>query len=113
MLTTAGAPVTHIIQQLFDVIAARKNADAGKSYVASLYQKGTAHISGKVMEEAQEAVEEALKGDQDRLRAESADLLFHLMVLWADQGITPDEVFKVLEQRQGVSGHQEKASREG
>lgn len=101
----------HIIQELFDVIKSRKGADAESSYVASLYAKGTEKIAEKVGEEAVETIIEAIKGDHNKLTAESADLLFHLMVLWADQGIAPDDVLSVLKNRMGVSGHAEKASR--
>lgn len=103
--------MSDILNKLYDILQARKGADAKSSYVASLYDKGTGHICDKVMEEAQEAVEEALAGKADLLKAESADLLFHLMVLWADQGITPDDILVVLEKRFGTSGHDEKASR--
>ena len=89
----------------------RKDADAEQSYVASLYGKGTAKIAEKVGEEAIETVIEAVKGDREKLTQESADLLFHLMVLWADQGITPQQVLDVLEWRMGVPGHEEKAAR--
>lgn len=99
------------LTQLYDVIAARKGADPKESYVASLYAKGTEKIAAKVTEEAGETIIEAIKGDKNKLREESADLLFHLMVLWADQGITPREVLKVLEGRMGTSGHAEKAAR--
>lgn len=101
----------NIIKTLFDTIQSRKGADPESSYTASLYAKGTAKIAQKVGEEAVETCIEALQGDQEKLKAESADLLFHLMVLWADQGLTPDDVFKVLESRLGVSGHDEKSSR--
>lgn len=93
------------------MIEARKGADPGESYVASLYAKGTEKITQKVLEEAGEAIIEAVKGDAPRLREESADLLFHLMVLWADQGIKPAEVLEILERRMGISGHEEKAAR--
>lgn len=101
----------HIIDRLYQVLRERKAADRESSYVASLYAKGTQAITAKVMEEAQETVEEALAGDTEKLKAESADLLFHLMVLWADQGISPDDVFAVLEERFGTGGHEEKAAR--
>ena len=101
-----------ILEDLYKVIEARKGASAESSYVASLYAKGTEKITEKITEEAAEAIAEALKGDAPRLREESADLLFHLMVLWADQGITPDEVLEVLQGRMGISGHDEKASRD-
>ena len=54
---------------------------------------------------------EALQGNPEKLKAESADLLYHLMVLWADQGITPEDVLEVLQARQGTSGIAEKNSR--
>lgn len=103
--------MSHVIEKLFAVLKERKNADPEKSYVSSLYKKGTVKISEKVMEEAQETVDEALANDNEKLKQESADLLFHLMVLWAHQGIEPGDVFTVLEQRLGVGGHDEKASR--
>ncbi len=103
--------MSDILKDLYAILQQRKNADPESSYVASLYKKGTRKISDKVIEEANEAIAEALAGDKDKLKEESADLLFHLMVLWADQGVEPDEVFSVLEKRFGTSGHVEKASR--
>lgn len=101
-----------ILQDVFAVIEARKGSDPKESYVASLYAKGTAKIAEKVGEEAVEAVIEAVKGDQQALAAESADLLFHLMVLWADQGLKPADILAILEGRMGTSGHAEKAARQ-
>ncbi len=101
----------HILDELFETLKARKGSDSAESYVASLYDKGTAHICDKVREEAEEAIVEALAGDREKLAAESADLLFHLMTLWADQGIEPSDIFEILEKRLGISGHDEKASR--
>lgn len=103
--------MSDILDQLFEILKERKSADAESSYVASLYNKGAAHICDKVREEAEEAIEEALAGDKDRLKEESADLLFHLLVLWADQGLKPDDIYTILEKRFGISGHDEKASR--
>lgn len=100
-----------ILNKLYEVLKSRRGAEPSGSYVASLYAKGTAHIADKVIEEAQETIAEALAGDREKLAAESTDLLFHLMVLWADQGLEPDDVFKVLAKRFGISGHDEKASR--
>lgn len=97
--------------KLYQTLLERKNADPEESYVASLYHRGTAKIAQKVGEEAVETCIEALQGNVDKLQEESADLLFHLMVLWADQGVTPDDVLGILEKRMGVSGHAEKASR--
>jgi len=100
-----------ILKKLFETIESRKGADAESSYTASLFKKGTAKIAQKVGEEAVETCIEALQGDKEKLAAESADLLYHLMVLWADQGISPDDIMKVLEGRIGTSGLDEKASR--
>lgn len=103
--------MSDIFKELFETIKSRKGADPESSYTASLYAKGTAKIAQKVGEEAVETCIEALQGNKDKLAAESADLLYHLMVLWADQGLTPDDIMTVLQKRQGTSGHDEKASR--
>ncbi|PZQ47642.1 MAG: phosphoribosyl-ATP diphosphatase [Micavibrio aeruginosavorus] len=99
------------LQKLYETIKSRKGADASSSYTASLFEKGTAKIAQKVGEEAVETCIEALQNNPEKLTQESADLLYHLLVLWADQGITPDDVFAVLEKRNGTSGHDEKAAR--
>ena len=104
--------MSDVLQSLFETILSRKGADAGTSYTASLFSKGTAKIAQKVGEEAMETAIEAVQGDVEKLKQESADLLFHLLVLWADQGITPDQVFDVLKAREGTSGIAEKASRQ-
>ena len=99
------------LKQLFDIIESRKGANGEESYVASLFEKGTSKIAQKVGEEAVETCIEAIQGDKDALASESADLLFHLMVLWADQGLKPEDIMQVLQGRLGTSGHEEKASR--
>lgn len=103
--------MSDILNQLYQTLQARKGGDASESYVASLYAKGTSKIAEKFGEEAIEVIIEAVKGDNDALKQESADALFHLMVLWADQDIAPDEVLSILQSRTGTSGHDEKASR--
>lgn len=100
------------LQSLYETILSRKGTDAASSYTASLFSKGTAKIAQKVGEEAMETAIEAVQGDVEKLKGESADLLFHLLVLWADQGIKPDEVYEILRAREGISGIAEKASRE-
>lgn len=99
------------LQSLYETILSRKGADASTSYTASLFSKGTAKIAQKVGEEAMETAIEAVQGNPEKLKQESADLLFHLLVLWADQDITPDQVYDVLKSREGTSGIAEKASR--
>jgi phosphoribosyl-ATP pyrophosphohydrolase len=101
----------HVLDRLFQILQARKHADPERSYASSLYAQGTQKISEKIIEEAEETIAEALKGNADLLAAESADLLFHLMVLWADQGIVPGDVFAVLEKRFGTGGIEEKKLR--
>jgi len=102
---------TNILDTLYDILKSRKDSDIKQSYVASLYNKGTDKIAEKIGEEAIETIIEAVKRDRDALKEESADLLFHLMVLWADQDIEPHDVLKILQDRFGTSGHEEKANR--
>ncbi|MCU6455644.1 phosphoribosyl-ATP diphosphatase [Sphingomonas sp. A2-49] len=90
--------------------ARRAAADAGDSYVASLFAKGRPKIAQKVGEEATETVIAALAAP-DTLASEAADLVFHLLVLLADAGLGLDDVRAELARREGVSGHAEKASR--
>lgn len=103
--------MTHPIDRLFAVIASRKEADPETSYTAKLFAQGTAKIAKKLGEEG---VETALAGvceSQTALIAESADLLYHLMVLWAARDVTPEEVYHALEARTNRSGLAEKAAR--
>lgn len=101
----------HILDKLFQTIESRKGSNPTDSYVASLFDKGTSKIAEKIGEEAIEAIIEAVKSDKEKLAQESADLIFHLMILWSDAGLKPDDIFKILENREGISGHEEKASR--
>jgi phosphoribosyl-ATP pyrophosphohydrolase len=99
------------LDRLFAVLAARRGADPETSYTAKLLRAGTAKIAQKLGEEAVETVVEAVRGDRRRVVAESADLLYHLLVLWADAGVAPAEVWQALEERMGRSGIAEKQSR--
>ena len=101
----------HILEELFETIEARKGSDANKSYVASLHAKGTKKIAEKVAEETTEAIIEAVTGNKEKLAEESADLLFHLMILWSDAGLKPNDIFDILKSREGIGGLDEKASR--
>ena len=101
------------IDRLFATIAARKGADPSQSYTASLLAKGMDKCAKKFGEEAVEAVIAAVQGDKAALTAESADVLYHLMVVWAAAGITPEDVYAVLKSREAQSGLAEKASRKG
>ncbi|MCB1751416.1 MAG: phosphoribosyl-ATP diphosphatase [Gammaproteobacteria bacterium] len=98
--------------RLAEVLEARKNADAGRSYVAGLYAKGMDAILKKIGEEATETVMAAKDGVADKLVYEVADLWFHCMVLLAQQGLGPDRVLAELDRRFGLSGLDEKAGRD-
>ncbi len=100
-----------VLEQVFAVIESRKGGDPSSSHTAKLFSKGTEKIAQKVGEEAVEVVIEAMKGDKAGLTSESAHLLFHLMVLWADQGVKPSDVWAELAKRQGISGIDEKNAR--
>ncbi len=99
------------LDRLFAVVAARRGADPATSYTAKLLRDGKGAIAKKLGEEAIEAGIEIVKGDRLRLIAESADVLYHLLVAWADAGIAPAEVWRALESRRGQSGIAEKRSR--
>jgi phosphoribosyl-ATP pyrophosphohydrolase len=100
-----------IFDQVFQVIQSRKNADPSKSYVASLYQKGLRKIAEKVGEEAVETVIAAVGRDDKEVIAESADLMFHLMILLAELDLSLDDIRDELARREGISGIDEKNSR--
>ena len=100
-----------VITRLAAVIQSRKGGDPDKSYVAKLFNKGRHKIAQKVGEEAVETALAAVDGGKEQVVSESADLLFHLMVLWADVGLKPEDVFAELARREGVSGVDEKKSR--
>lgn len=99
------------LYKLFNTITGRKGADPEQSYVAKLMSKGVAKIAKKVGEEGVETAIAAVEANKDATVRESADLLFHLMILWATMNITPEDVMKELERREGVSGIEEKKSR--
>ena len=104
---------SHILDAVHEVVAARRGTDPSASYTAKLFAKGRPKIAQKVGEEAVEAVIAAMADDPEALVSESADLLYHLMVLWADAGVVPQAVWEELGRRQGISGLTEKASRTG
>ena len=100
-----------VLERLFLTIESRRGADPQTSYTAKLFSKGTQRIAQKVGEEAVETVIAAVAKDKEHVISESADLLYHLCVLWADAGVRPADVFQTLEKREGVSGIAEKNAR--
>ncbi|MBV7258000.1 phosphoribosyl-ATP diphosphatase [Erythrobacter crassostreae] len=99
------------LERLEQTIAARRAASPDSSYVAKLNAKGVPKIAQKVGEEATETVIAAVSGSNEELVGESADLLFHLMVLLNAKGVSFDHVLAELDRREGLSGLDEKASR--
>ena len=99
------------LQRLERIIAERREASADESYVAKLNARGIEKITQKLGEEATETVIAALSGSREDLIGESADLLFHLMVLLGAKDITLSEIMAELDRREGVSGLVEKAGR--
>lgn len=99
------------LERLAATIAARKGADPETSWTAKLLSKGPEKCAEKFGEEAVEAIIEAVKGDRERLTAEAADVLYHLLVMLAARDVAWDEVLAELVRREGQSGIAEKASR--
>jgi phosphoribosyl-ATP pyrophosphohydrolase len=106
-----GGSGAAVLARLYAAIAARRGGDPSASYTASLFAAGRSRIARKVGEEAIETVIAGLGRDRKALAAESADLLYHLLVLWADAGLKPADVFAELARREGTSGLVEKARR--
>lgn len=100
-----------VLDRLWNVIDSRKGADPELSHSARLLSRGTAKVAQKFGEEAVECLIEAARGNPEGVVGESADVLYHLLVMWVDAGIHPSDVWAELQRREGVSGIAEKASR--
>jgi phosphoribosyl-ATP pyrophosphohydrolase len=99
------------LERLAATIEARKGADPETSWTAKLLAAGPEKAAAKFGEEAVEAIIEAVKGDRERLTAEAADVLYHLLVMLASREVTLATVMAELERREGTSGIAEKAAR--
>jgi phosphoribosyl-ATP pyrophosphohydrolase len=99
------------LQRLQDTLEARQGGDPATSYTAKLLSKGLTHAAKKLGEEAVETVIAAVERDPDALAAESADLLYHWLVVLLAAGVPLDAVADKLEAREGVSGLAEQAAR--
>lgn len=99
------------LDNLVATIASRVGGDTKLSHTAKLLKKGPPRIAKKLGEEAVETAIAAVQGKKEETISESADLLFHLLVLWQSMGIAPAEVMAELERREGISGIAEKAAR--
>lgn len=112
-MTVMSETKAHPLDHLFAAIESRRSSDPAVSYTAKLLSQGTAKCAKKLGEEAVEAALAAVSGDKRELVAESADLLYHLAVVWAACGVKPADVYAALAAREGRSGVDEKASRRG
>lgn len=99
------------LDRLYDLILDRKNADPNASYTAKLLARGPMQCAKKFGEEAVEAALAGAARDASGLTSESADVLYHLLVLWASVGVRPEDVYSALAAREGQSGLDEKRAR--
>ena len=104
-------PSAEVLDRLYAVVMDRRTADPAHSHSARLLSRGTAKVAQKFGEEAVECLIEAVSGQRQPLIAESADVLYHLLVMWVAAGIEPADVWAELGRREGVSGVVEKALR--
>ena len=102
----------HSLDRLYDVIASRKDESPEDSYTAELFSTAPENPARKLCEEATEVLIEALNHNKVNLPAESADLLYHLLVGWVVADIDPQDVWQELDRRQATSGLVEKQSRQ-
>jgi len=100
-----------VLDELTRTIAERASADPSSSWTAKLLSKGPEKCAEKFGEEAVEAIIEAVKGNREGVISESADVMFHLLVMLQSQGIAFEDVLNELARRQGISGIDEKAAR--
>jgi len=106
-----GQMTRFTVHDLAATIDARASASGEASYTRKLLDKGPAHCARKLGEEAVEAVIAAVEGDRDALVSESADLIYHLLVLLKSRGLSLADVEAALAQRTAQSGLEEKAAR--
>jgi phosphoribosyl-ATP pyrophosphohydrolase len=104
-------PDATVLDRLWGVVLSRREANPAMSHSARLLSRGTPKVAQKFGEEAVECLIEAVAGNREALVAESADVLYHLVVLWVDGGVRPGDVWRELQMREGVSGVAEKAAR--
>lgn len=107
----AHGPDARVLDRLWATVLSRKDADPNLSHSARLLSRGTEKVAQKFGEEAVECIIEAVAGKTTALIGESADVLYHLMVLWVDAGLRPEQVWAELTRREGMSGITEKATR--
>ena len=93
-----------VLVRLFETIEKRSNDDPSQSYTAQLLSEGKEKCIAKLKEESLETVEAAEKDEISQIIYESADLIYHLLVLWKKFDLTPDQIYTELENREGKTG---------
>lgn len=106
-----AAPNAQVLDRLWSTIITRKAADPLISHSARLLSRGINKVAQKFGEEAVECLIEAVAGNRDALIAESADVLYHLLVMWVAAGMRPEDVWSELKRRESISGIAEKSAR--
>ncbi len=104
------ADKSQVLNRLFEIIESRKTASPDESYTARMFAKGPQKLAQKLGEEAVEAVIATVEKDNEALIDESADLLYHLLLVWSERGVQPADVLGELESRMATSGLAAKAS---
>jgi phosphoribosyl-ATP pyrophosphohydrolase len=100
--------MTDSIRRLYDGVRAARSQDPARSRTARLLQAGPRKIAKKVAEEAAEVALESAAGNRDEVIRESADLLYHLVVLWEEAGVQPKEIWAEMDRREKLYGIAEK-----
>jgi phosphoribosyl-ATP pyrophosphohydrolase len=111
VLPVVGDSGAGVLDRLFAVVESRRDADPTISHSARLLSRGPAKVAQKFGEEAVECLIEAVAGNRDAMIGESADVLYHLLVLWVSAGVDATDVWAELMRREGISGIAEKAAR--
>ena len=93
-----------VLERLFETIEKRSKDDPSQSYTAQLLSEGKEKCIAKLKEESLETVEAAEKEEVSQIIYESADLIYHLLVLWKKFDLTPDQIYTELENREGKTG---------
>tara|TARA_B100000287_G_scaffold203030_1_gene191703 strand:+ start:280 stop:588 length:309 start_codon:yes stop_codon:yes gene_type:complete len=93
-----------VLVRLFETIEKRSKDDPSQSYTAKLLSEGKERCIAKLKEESLETVEAAEKEEVSQIIYESADLIYHLLVLWKKFDLTPDQIYTELENREGKTG---------
>ena len=100
--------MTDSVERLFEQVIEAKSADPAVSRTAKLLRSGRSKMAKKLAEEAIEVVIDAMNGERDAVVRESADLIYNLVVLWAEAGVTPQEVWNEMSRRERLFGLAEK-----